>query len=111
MARLGSSKRSMHCLRVAHFADQDHVGIASQSTVDRVRKASDVPADLSMTDDRSLWFVPVFDRILNRDDMLCLRGVDPVDDRRKRGRFTASRWTGEKNQACRSACERGNNWG
>ena len=56
-------------LQVAHFADEDDVGIFTQRVLERVCEALRVGADLALVDDAALVRVDELDRIFDRDDV------------------------------------------
>ena len=65
--------------QVAHFADENHVGILPERAANRLRETRHVDADLALVDRRHFVFVIEFDRILNRDDVMIHRFIDEVD--------------------------------
>ena len=65
--------------QVAHFADQDDVGVHPQGAADRLGEVGDVDADLALIDQRLLVLVVVLDRVFDRDDVAVHVVVDPVD--------------------------------
>ena len=60
---------------------------------------SGVRADLALRDRRQLGLVHELDRILDRDDVLVVRLVDQVDDRRQRGRLAGAGRPSDQHQA------------
>ena len=51
VAGLGDGERRRDRLQVAHFADQDDVGVLTQRVLERVGEALGVGADLALVDD------------------------------------------------------------
>jgi hypothetical protein len=84
VARLGDRQRRLDRLEVAHLADQHDVGVLTEDVLERALEALGVRPDLALVHDAVLVLVQVLDRILDRDDVLALLGVDLVDDRRER---------------------------
>ena len=55
--------------------------------------------NLPLVDKRELVFMNKLDGVFDGDDVLLLPLVDPVDHGGEGGGFSASRWTGDKNQS------------
>ena len=69
VAGLGREQRRLDRLEVAHFADQDDVGILAQRAAQRLRERLRVDRDLALVDDRLVVAVQELDRILDRHDV------------------------------------------
>ena len=54
VAGLRGEQRRLDRLEVAHFADEDHVGILAQRAAQRLRERHRVDADLALVDDRAV---------------------------------------------------------
>jgi hypothetical protein len=100
------SKKSMmrltdsgaHGLLVAHLADQDHIGVLTQHVAKGFVERRRVAPDLALGHHGELVVVHELDRIFDRDDVLGLALVDPVEDRRERGRLARSRRACDQDQ-------------
>ena len=66
-------------LRVAHLADEDHVGVLAQHPLEGRGVVLGVGADLPLVDERPLVGVEDLDRVLDGDDVPGLGLVDRVD--------------------------------
>ena len=84
---------------VAHFTDENDVGIFTQRAAQRRGKRFRVQADFAMIDQAALALVHEFDRIFDRDDVILPDLVRVVDDRRQRRGFSASRRSGDEHQS------------
>ena len=56
--------------QVAHFADQNHVGVLPQGAADGFGEARHVDAHFALIDRRFLVVVIKLDRVFNRDDVM-----------------------------------------
>ena len=88
---LGDRQRRGDRLQVAHFADQDDVGVFTQRVLERGREALGVGADLALVDDAALVAVDELDRVFHRDDVTLPLLVDLVDHRGERRATCPSR--------------------
>ena len=70
VAGLGGGQRSRDRLEVAHLAEEDHVGVLTERSAERVGESGCVLADLALVDDAALVVVEELDRILDRDDVI-----------------------------------------
>ncbi len=73
VAGLGRGERRRDRLEVAHFAEEDHVGVLAKRGAERQAEARRVGADLALVDDARLVPVQKLDRILDRDDVVVPR--------------------------------------
>ena len=55
--------------QIAHFADQDDVGVFTKRVPERGGEALSVGADLALVDEARLVVVDELDRIFHRDDV------------------------------------------
>ncbi len=101
VAGLGCGQRGADRLEVAHLADEDHVRVLPQRRAERVGEGARVGADLALVDDAALVPVQELDRVLDREDVLVPRRVDPVEQRRERGRLARARRARDEDQAAR----------
>ena len=69
----GREQRRFDGLEVAHFADEDDVGILAQRAAQRVRERARVDRHLALVDDRSAVAVQELDRIFDRHDVRAAR--------------------------------------
>ena len=99
VAGLGGVQRRLDRFEVAHFADEDDVGVLAQGGAQRVRERLRVDRDLALVDDRLVVAVQVLDRVLDRHHVRLARGVDVVDHRGERGALAAAGRAGDQHQA------------
>jgi hypothetical protein len=79
VAGFGRGQRQADGLEVAHFADQDDVGIFAQRRAQRLAEAQRVAVHFALVDQAALAFVHELDRILDGQDVVRLVVVDVVD--------------------------------
>jgi hypothetical protein len=99
VARLGGGQRGLDRLVVAHFADEDDVGVLAQGAPEGQRKALRVDVDLALVHDGLLVAVQELDRVLDRHDVLVAGRVDVVDHRGERRRLARAGRPGAQDQA------------
>ena len=87
MPRFCSGQRGGHCFQVAHFADQNDIGILAQCRAQRRRERWRIAADLDLFDDRMLISMLILDRVFDRDDVPRFVSIDLADEGGQRGRF------------------------
>src|SRR4029079_12415725 len=90
---------------VAHFADEDHIGVLAQGSAKRGRESVRVGVDLALIDQTTFVVVEKLDRILDGKNVFVTIAIDLVDHGRERGRLSGSGWTGNENQAARLIAE------
>ncbi len=88
-------------LQVAHFADENDVGILAQRVLERVGEAVRVAPHLALVDDAALVAVDELDRIFDRDDVSLALAVDLVDHGRERGGLARTGGAGDQDQTAR----------
>ena len=81
-------ERQADGLEVTQLADQDDVGVFTQSRTQRLVEAERVAVNFSLIDERLLRLVNELDRILDRQDVIGLVLVDVIDHGREGGTFT-----------------------
>ena len=99
VARLGGGDGRLDGLEIAHFPDQDDVGVLAQRGTDSFREGGQVLADLALRDQALLVRVRVFDGILDRDDVTLLVLVDPVDQGSERRGLAGAGRAGDEDEA------------
>ena len=109
VARFRDAQRGFDRLEVAHFADEDDVGVFTQCGAQRVAEALGVAVHLALIDQTALVLVHEFDRVLDRENVIVALLVDLVEHRRERRRLTGSRRPGDEHESTRPLCERGEN--
>jgi hypothetical protein len=102
---LRRGQRGRHRLEVAHLADEDHIGVLTQSGLQRQREVLGVSADLALVDDAALVLVEELDRVLDREDVLLALLVDDVHHRGERGRLARAGRAGDEHEPARLARE------
>ena len=101
MAGLRGGQRQPDRLEVAHFADEDDVGVLAQGRTKRLAESERIAMNLALVDQRLLALVHELDRILDRNDVIGLVVVHIVDHARKRRRLTRAGRTRNENEAAR----------
>ena len=69
VAGLGGDERRLDRLGVAHFADEDDVGVLAQRAAQARRVRRRVEADFALRDDRLRVLVHELDRVFDREDV------------------------------------------
>ena len=77
---LGSGECGFNGGEVAHFADEDNVGVLTQDGAEAVGIGLGVGADLALVDDALVRGIHVLDRVLEGDDVLLSRVIDRIED-------------------------------
>lgn len=90
MAGLGGRDGGLEGDAVAHFTDEDDVGILTQHGGDPEFEVGHVEADFALLEHGFDVVEGVFDRVFERDDVAVLVVVDPVEHGRERGAFAAA---------------------
>ncbi len=106
-AGLGGVERHPHRLEVAQLADEDRVGVLPERGLQRGREGRRVGAELAVGHDRRLRDVDELDRVLDRDDVVRLRPVDPVDEGGERRRLPRAGRPGDEDEAAERPADGG----
>src|SRR6266481_1657517 len=101
VAGLGNTQGGLDGFQVAHFADQDHIGIFAECGPQRVADALGIGMQLALVHQAVLIHVYKFDRILNGEDVIVALGIDLVDHGRQRGWLSRSRGACDQHQPAR----------
>src|SRR5262245_34900920 len=99
VAGLGRVDARLKCFTVAHFADQDHVGILPDDVLERRMPVRDVQADLTLIYQGLLIREKILDRVLDRKDVDALALVDVIKHRGDGGTFAAAGHPGQDNHS------------
>ena len=99
VAGFGGGQRQRDGLQIAHFADQNDVGILAQSASQRGAEGHRVWADLALVDQALLGAVHELDWILDGEDVTLEVVVDVVDHRGQGGGLTGAGRSGDQDQA------------
>ena len=99
MSGFGGEQSRLDRLEVAHFADEDDVGILPQRAAQGLRERLRVDGDLALVDDRLVVAVQELDRVLDRHHVRAARPVDVVDHRRQRRALAAAGRSGHEHEA------------
>ena len=105
MARFRRRERNPHRLWIAHLPDHDDIGSLSHGGPEGGRKVRRVHADLDLFDHASAMTVLVLDRILHRNDVPRMLGVDLRYERCERRGFTGASGPADEYQAARQLRE------
>ena len=87
MASFRRCHRKTYGFQVAHFADEDHVGVFTQRGAQGVVERQGVAAYFALVDQALLGFVHKFDRVFHGQNMALFLFVDVIDHRRQCGGF------------------------
>src|SRR5215472_5572156 len=98
---LGGRERQADGLEIAHFADQDDVGVLAQRRAQRLAEAERVAMHLALIDQAALGFVHELDRVLDGDDVIGTVVVAVVHHAGERGRLAGAGRTGDQHQPAR----------
>ena len=98
MTGLSRKKGGRDGLIIPHLSYQDHIRIFTQSTSQRIRKASHIFTHFSLVNQRFLTLIFVLDRIFDRNNMPVAVLIHMFDHRRKCRGLSASGRSGHKNQ-------------
>jgi len=93
-ADIRCTHRGARAFRIAHFADDDDIGILAQDVTQSDRIAGGIEADLALFDDAFAILEQEFDRVFDGDDVFARRLIDMLDQRGQRRRFAGSRGPG-----------------
>ena len=98
MARVSEGNRGFHRFCVTNFTDENHIWCLSHSTLQRRLESVGVKPHFSLIDDRLLMGMDVFNWVFYCDDMAGTCRIAMIDHCGKRGRFSRTRRTDDKNQ-------------
>ncbi len=84
---------------VAHFTDHDDVRILAQRAAEGGGEGLGVGVDLALVDVAALRLEDVFDRILERDDVVVAVLVDLIDEGGERGGLAGADGAGDEDEA------------
>ncbi|MNW65091.1 hypothetical protein D3C74_434370 [compost metagenome] len=101
MPGFGRRDRRPDRFRIAHLPDQNNIRVLAKRCPEAAVKRYRIQSHLTLIDDRLIMAMQIFDRVLQRHDMLTLRMVDMVYQRGQSRRFPASGWAGNEKQALR----------
>ena len=87
MTRFGSGNGGGDRFQVAHFTDEDDVGVLTQGAADGFGKRRTINADFALIDRRFFVVVVELDRVFDRDDVVIDVLVDVVDQAGQRRAF------------------------
>ena len=99
VAGFGGQQRCLDRLEVAHFADEDDVGVLPQRAAQRVRERAGVDRHLALVHDRPAVAMKELDGILDRHHVRAARSVDVVDHRGQRRALAAARRAGHQHES------------
>src|SRR5207302_300607 len=99
MARFRGEQRGRNGFEVAHFADQNHVGVLTKGGAQGGGKVRGVHFDFTLIDEALFVAVQKLDGVFDGDQVVSARGIDPVDDSRQRCGLTGTGGSRDQNQA------------
>src|SRR4029077_16887619 len=95
----GGQQRGGNSFEVAHFADEDDVGILTERGGQGGGEVGGVDFDFALVDEAALVAVQKLDGVLDGDEVVGAIGVDAVDHGGERGGLTGTGGAGNQNQA------------
>ena len=98
VAGFRSQQRRRNGFEVAHFADQNDVGVLTEGSAQRRREVRGVHFDFPLIDKALLVAVQELNGVFDGDQMVGAVGIDAVDHRRQRGGLTGPRRSGNQHQ-------------
>src|SRR5712692_3514162 len=99
VAGFGGQQGGGNGFQVAHFADQNHVGVLTESGAQRGGKVRRVDFDFALVDEAFLVAVQKLDGVFDGDEVVGAVSVDAVDHGRQRGGFTGTGGSGDQHEA------------
>ena len=96
VAGLGGGEGDLHCVAIANFTEQDHLGGLAQGRPQAGRKIGKILSQFALAENGLLVSVHEFDRVFERDDVHFLRLVNLVEHRSQGGGFAAAGAAGEE---------------
>ena len=107
VARFGHPDGHLHGLQVAHFADENDVGVFAQDGAEGVGIGQRVGEQFALIDQRILGGEKIFDGVLDRDDVDGPLGVDVLDHAGQGRRFAAAGGPGDEDESAGQIAELG----
>src|SRR5258708_20965848 len=98
VAGFGGEQRGGNGFQVAHFADQNHVGVLTQSGAQGSRKVCGIHFNFALIDETLFVAVQKLDRVFDGDQVVGAVGIDAVDHGRERSGLTGTGGSGNQNQ-------------
>jgi len=95
------SADSMVSRGVAHFTDQNNVGVFAERSSQGIREGVRIRMHFALIHQASFVIVQKFDRVFDRNHVLFTFAVDLVEHGRKRRRFSRAGGTSDQHQATR----------
>ena len=81
VSRFGSIDSELHCFGFSQFAYNDDVGIFPQHIHQSLGEGRHMSPELPLLDEGHFRLKPIFNRIVERNDMHMTGAVDMIDDR------------------------------
>ena len=85
--------------RIAHFADEHHVGVFADGVLHADAEIDDIEANFALVDQALVFREHEFDRVLERENVLAILMVDQIEHRGDRGAFAGARNAGQQDHA------------
>ncbi len=101
--RLGGRERDPHRLGIAHLPHDDDVGRLTHGRAQGGGEVRSVGSDLDLLDEARAVRVLVFDRILDRQNVMRVSPIDLLDQRRECRRLAGSGGSAHQDEAARQA--------
>ena len=99
VAGFGGEQGGGNGFEVAHFADEDDVGVLTKCGAERGGKVGGVHFDFALIDKAALVAMEKLDGVFNGDEVIRAIGVDAVNHRGESGGLTGTRGSGDENEA------------
>ncbi len=98
MAGFGGQQGGGNGFEVAHFADQNYVGVLTKSGAQRGREVRGVHFHFALVDEAALVAMQKFDGVFDGDQVIGAVGVDAVDHGGEGGGLTGTGGAGDQHQ-------------
>jgi len=83
MAGFGDHQRRLDGFKVAHFTDEDNIGVLAENVFQGSLETLGVSPHFTLIDQTSFMGMQILYRVFNGNDMFMAVGINPVDDRRQ----------------------------
>ncbi len=99
VAGFGGEQGSADGFQVAHFSDQNQVGVLTQAGAQRHGETCCIHFDFALIDEALFIAVQEFDGVFDSDDVVGAAGIDAVNHGRQRGGLARTGGPGDQHQA------------
>src|SRR5437016_11273388 len=99
VAGFSRRQRGGNRFKIAHFANDDDVGVLAQDMHQGAVKGADIGKDFLLDDDGPFVFVDEFDGVFDGDDFAAALAVNEVHHVIEGGGFARAGWASDQDQA------------